>query len=101
MLPNRESGPQNQPNANVAVFVSVGAAASMGGIVALMVVGVIIFSSLIERSIVTAKTAPTRSRSTFGMAGIASAKLYIFHNLLWFSCVFYIGVKRDKYYHKL
>lgn len=31
-LPNRESGPQNQPIANVAVFVSVGALASMGGI---------------------------------------------------------------------
>jgi hypothetical protein len=32
MLPNRESGPQNQPNAKVAVSVLVGAAASMGGI---------------------------------------------------------------------
>jgi hypothetical protein len=31
-LPNRESGPQNQPIAKVAVFVLVGALASMGGI---------------------------------------------------------------------
>jgi hypothetical protein len=30
-LPNRESGPQNHPMAKVAVFVSVGAFASMGG----------------------------------------------------------------------
>ena len=36
-LPNRESGPQNQPNANVAVLVSAGAAASMVGIPVLMV----------------------------------------------------------------
>ena len=36
-LPNRESGPQNQPNANVAVLVSAGAAASMAGILVLMV----------------------------------------------------------------
>ena len=36
-LPNRESGPQNQPNANVAVLVSAGAAASMVGILVLMV----------------------------------------------------------------
>ena len=32
-LPNRESGPQNQPKANVAVFICAGAAASMGGMV--------------------------------------------------------------------
>jgi hypothetical protein len=31
MLPNRASGPQNQPKAKVAVSVFVGAAASMGG----------------------------------------------------------------------
>jgi len=36
-LPNRESGPQNQPNANVAVLVSAGAAASMVGILVSMV----------------------------------------------------------------
>ncbi|HUX76326.1 MAG TPA: hypothetical protein VMY40_06765 [Anaerolineae bacterium] len=34
MLPNRESGPQNQLSANVAVSVLAGAAASMGGIAA-------------------------------------------------------------------
>jgi len=38
-LPNRESGPQNQPSANVAVIVSVGAAASMGGISCVIVAG--------------------------------------------------------------
>ena len=36
-LPNRESGPQNQPNANVAVLVSAGAAASNVGILVLLV----------------------------------------------------------------
>ena len=40
-LPNRESGPQNQPRANVAVSVSTGAAASIGGIVCF---GIIVFS---------------------------------------------------------
>ena len=35
MLPNWASGPQNQPSANVAVSVWVGAAASRGGIAAL------------------------------------------------------------------
>src|SRR3972149_4094370 len=30
-LPNRESGPQNQPRVNVAISVTVGAAASIGG----------------------------------------------------------------------
>ena len=34
-LPNRESGPQNQPRANVAVSVLAGKAASMGGILVL------------------------------------------------------------------
>jgi hypothetical protein len=33
-LPNRESGPQNQPTAKVATSVFAGAAASMGGLVA-------------------------------------------------------------------
>ena len=40
-LPNRESVPQNQPRAKVAVSVLIGAEASMGGIVAL---GTILFS---------------------------------------------------------
>jgi len=35
MLPNRESGPQNQPSANVALSVLVGSEASMGDIAAL------------------------------------------------------------------
>jgi hypothetical protein len=41
ILPNRESGPQNQPKAKVAVFISVGVEASILGIVAL---GTILFS---------------------------------------------------------
>jgi len=52
ILPNRESGPQNQPSANVAVSVWVGAEASMGDIVALgtelVFVGVIVFLSFVE-----------------------------------------------------
>ena len=35
MLPNRESGPQNQPKAKVAVSISVGTEASIAGIVTL------------------------------------------------------------------
>jgi hypothetical protein len=35
ILPNRESGPQNQPKAKVAVSVLAGAAASIGGLMAL------------------------------------------------------------------
>jgi len=35
MLPNRESGPQNQPRAKVAVSVMAGATASIGGILLL------------------------------------------------------------------
>jgi hypothetical protein len=52
MLPNRESGPQNQPRANVAVSVLVGTEASMGGIAALetglVFVRVTVFLSFVE-----------------------------------------------------
>ena len=50
-LPNRESGPQNQPSAKVAVLVLAGDAASMGGTLVLLfgfdVVDSILFSFLI------------------------------------------------------
>jgi len=43
MLPNRESGPQNQPKAKVTVSILVGREASIGGIVTL---GIILISCL-------------------------------------------------------
>jgi hypothetical protein len=68
MLPNRESGPQNQPNANVAVSVSVGAEASVGGIVALgtglAVARVIVFLSFVEPRKIAPKTSPTKQAPT-------------------------------------
>jgi len=42
MLPNWESGPQNQPKAKVAVLVPSGTAASMGGIIPLDILSAVI-----------------------------------------------------------
>jgi len=57
MLPNRESGPQNQPKANVAVSVLVGAAASIGGIGTVLPVLSIVFPSFA----LARRTPPTTS----------------------------------------
>jgi hypothetical protein len=68
MLPNRESGPQNQPNANVAVSVSVGTEASVGGIVALgtglVVARGIVFLSFVEPRKIAPKTSPIKHAPT-------------------------------------
>ena len=49
-LPNRESGPQNHPRANVAVSILAGKAASMGGIVVLGLELVFKFSMIVSSS---------------------------------------------------
>ena len=59
MLPNRESGPQNQPRAKVAVSVLTGAAASMGGII-LVGVAVLFAPLMILFSLAQPKIAPVR-----------------------------------------
>jgi hypothetical protein len=68
MLPNRESGPQNQPSANVAVSVLVGAAASMGGIAVrgtALLVSVSIFLLVKPKKIPSpANTSPTTPAAT-------------------------------------
>jgi hypothetical protein len=52
MLPNRESGPQNQPRANVAISVLAGVARSMGGLMALGMEPVFVAASIFSLLVV-------------------------------------------------
>jgi hypothetical protein len=84
MLPNRESGPQNQPNANVAVSVLAGADTSIGGIVTVRIAsgiaGSAVFPSLAERKRIAPITTPTRQTPTkiHRVGGIPLPKRVIF-----------------------